>query len=118
MINPTNNTKIQLTYPFKDINKKLVIKNVLKYCNLPNIVENHSSEGGFELPLTSIWFNANLINKELLDYHNARQIRFYTDNNNNIIGLRLKDGINYMTDEELIIIKECVDNAVKSLNII
>ena len=115
LIVPTNNTIIYLDTPFNNSKKDIVIKSVIGYCNSYDLKENHSAEGGFELPLTEEWMNANLKNKNLLYYHSARQLRFYSKDGHTITGLRLKDGINYMTDEEISMIKNCVEHAVQLL---
>ena len=85
------------------VSDKVLINNIL-------LRKNYSYEGGFELPLTLEWINCqNLNNKDLLKYHNARQLRFVIDNDM-VIGLRLKDNINYMTDNEINKIIDCINN--------
>ena len=111
-MNSTN--RIILSKPFNSILKKQVIENVLLNCNLENLTQNYSCEGGFELPLTDDWISSDLKNKHLLKYHNARQLRFIEENDN-IIGIRLKDDINYMTESELLQIKECIEEVVNLL---
>ncbi len=117
MVHPTTHDRVYFENAFHQSNKDLVMDYVITTCNIPNLTSNYSSEGGFNLPLTSEWTNVKLNNKQYLHYHsNSRQLRFITDNNT-IIGLRFKDGINYMTDHELFGIVDCVENAVKNLNI-
>lgn len=107
-------TYIHLDYPFNSIYKNQVIQTVIQSRIIPNLSINFSDEGGFELPLTNYWYNVNLCNKEYLVYHNARQIRFVYQGNM-IVGLRLKDGINYMTYDEMFQIKTAVDNVSRMI---
>ncbi len=96
---PTKSIGIIKCIPFHISLKEYVISKVL--LNNLKLKQNFSFEGGFELPLTNDWLNyEKLNNKHLLKYHNSRQVRFVIDNDY-IIGLRLKDNINYMSDDEL-----------------
>ena len=105
---PTNSTDIDINY-FDTMYKEQVMDIVINTCQLKDIKKNFSAEGGFELPMGD-WNKVELKNKDLLKYHSHRQIRFRT-NGNIVYGLRLKDGINYMTVDELNTIRECVNNA-------
>jgi hypothetical protein len=60
---------------------------------------NYSHELGIELPLTYEW---TLVcdNNPYIKYHNARQLRFI-HRDEQIIGMRVKDGIPYFTNDEL-----------------
>ena len=111
-MNSINNIKLATIFPIKL--KDTVIRQVLSKSNLQHLTENCSYEGGFNLPLTDDWLLLDLKNKDLLVYHNARQLRFIKENDY-ITGLRLKDDINYMTDEELSHIKNCIDDSVRFL---
>ena len=111
-MNSINNIKLATIFPIKL--KDTVIRQVLLESKLQHLTENYSSEGGFNLPLTDDWLLLDLKNKDLLVYHNARQLRFIKENDY-ITGLRLKDDINYMTDEELSHIKNCIDDSVRFL---
>ena len=113
---PTDRTDLYLTIPFDAKFKNIVIGKVLVECNIPYLSENHSAEGGFELPLTQEWKSANLRNKHLLNYHNARQLRF-VEGDGVIASLRFKDGINYWSDEELNKLNNCITSAVQSLQL-
>ena len=113
---PSNREYLYLTIPFEAKYKEAVIDKVLIDCNIPNLSKHYSSERGFELPLTSAWMSANLKNKNLLHYHNSRQLRF--DEENGIVtSLRFNDGINYWSDEELDKLNNCITNAIMSLKI-
>ena len=109
---PTDNLEIQII-PFDVKYKEQVMDLVINDCQLKDIGKNYSAEGGFELPMGD-WNKVELKNKDLLKYHNCRQLRFRI-NGNSIYGLRLKDGINYMTVDELNTIKECVNNIVSNM---
>jgi hypothetical protein len=105
---PTNSTEININ-PFDEKYKEQVMELVINICQLKDIKKNYSAEGGFELPMGD-WNKVELKNKNLLKYHNCRQLRFRI-NGNIVYGLRLKDNINYMTVDELNTIRECVNNA-------
>ena len=93
----------------KDIESfiELVISNCIKNNILIDISKNYSCELGFELPITDesytyIKDNNNDFYYELfLQYHNARQLRFVEDNDDNKIGLRFKDNIKSFNNNEL-----------------
>lgn len=106
-MNPTKFIGIINCTPFPISQKDYVISKVIEK-NL-NLKKNYSFEGGFELPLTENWLSCKeLNNKHLLKYHNSRQLRFVIDNNY-VVGLRLKDSINYMSDDE-------ITNIITSIN--
>lgn len=111
---PSSHTQILFVKPFDVKLKDLIIKKILETTNLDGIRSDFSSEGGINLPLGPEWVKSGLElkNKQYLDYHDSRQLRFMNcpDDNNKIIGIRCKDGINYFTDEELTRIKKCVDD--------
>ena len=54
-------------------------------------------------------------------YQSTRQLRFYTDNNNNIIGAKCKDNIKLFTNAELDmichLINECINENLNNLDI-
>lgn len=105
---PTQNICIIKCIPFHISLKEYVINQVL--LNNTILSQNYSYEGGFELELTSEWKSRkDLNNIHLIKYHNARQIRFVIENDN-IIGVRLKDNINYMTDDEIELIVRLINN--------
>ncbi len=104
---PTNYNNIIYCLPFHISLRDNVIKIILE--NNKDLRENKSYEKGFEMPLTLDWISCKkLKNSHLLKYHSARQIRFVIDDDI-IIGLRLKDDINYMTNKE-------IDNIINSIN--
>ena len=67
---------------------------------------NHSYELGIELPLTPMWIDTIKITRynDILQYHNARQLRFI-EKDGMIIGMRSKDDMPYFTKEELDLVK-------------
>ena len=79
-----------------------------------NISENFSAEGGFELPITAIWLNTLKNNTTFVNYHNARQLRFITDNGN-LIGLRFKDNIISWSSEEINLITDIMHGICEEL---
>ena len=109
---PSSHTQILFVKPFDIKYKDLIIKNIIETSNLDGIRSDFSSEGGVNLPLDLEWRSIELKNKKYLDYHDSRQLRFMNCpyNDNKIIGIRCKDGINYFTDEELTKIKQCIDD--------
>ena len=109
---PSSQTQILFVKPFDVKLKDLIIKKIILISNLDGIRSDPSSEGGINLPLNQEWVRVELKNKKYLDYHDSRQLRFMncSNDNNKIIGMRCKDGINYFTDEELTKIKEYVDD--------
>ena len=113
---PTSNTQILFEKPFDVKLKELIIKKVLETSDINGIRSDFSSEGGVNLPLGPEWVGSGieLKNKKYLDYHDSRQLRFMNclADNNKIIGMRCKDGINYFTDEELTKIKKCIDDII------
>ena len=111
---PSSHTQILFVKPFDIKLKDLIIKKILETSNLDGIRSDPSSEGGINLPLNQEWISAELKNKKYLDYHDSRQLRFMNclSDNNKIIGIRCKDGINYFTDEELTRIKQCVNEII------
>lgn len=118
---PSSKTQILFVKPFDEKLKDLIIKKVLETSDINGIRSDFSSEGGINLPLGSEWVSPclELKNKKYLDYHDSRQLRFINchlehsvSDNNKIIGMRCKDGINYFTDEELTKIKECIDDVI------
>ena len=115
---PSEMVSIRLYRPFSREKKEEVMREVILRAKnqqqLVGIRMNHSYEGGFELPLTNEWRNMDLKNKQYLQYHNARQLRF-VENDHMITGLRVKDGINYMTDDELNTLKGYVDAVVEDM---
>ena len=113
---PTDRTGLYLTIPFDAKLKDTLIDKVLIECNIPYLSKNHSAEGGFELPLTQEWKLANLRNKDLLNYHNARQLRF-VEESGVITKLRFKDAINYWSDIELDKLNNCITSAIQTLKI-
>jgi hypothetical protein len=114
---PTKKSNTIFCTPFdSDIKKDIINRVLTKY---PELMENYSSEGGFELPLTGEWrFCYNLRNYDIMcKYHGSRQLRFVTDyDNKNIIGIRMKDNINYFSDIELNKIIQCINEAVVEYN--
>jgi len=113
---PTDRTDLYLTIPFDAKLKDTLIDKVLVECNIPYLSKNHSAEGGFELPITQEWKSANLRNKDLLNYHSARQLRF-VEEGGVIAKLRFKDSINYWSDVELDKLNNCISSAVQTLKI-
>ena len=116
---PSSNTQILFVKSFDEKLKDLIIKKVLETSNINGIRSDFSSEGGINLPLDPEWAGIELKNKKYLDYHDSRQLRFMNchiehsvSDNNKIIGMRCKDGINYFTDEELTKIKKCIDDII------
>ena len=93
----------------KDIESfiELVISNCKKNNVLIDISKNCSCELGFELSITDVSYtyikdnNNDFYYQLFLQYHNARQLRFVEDNNDNKIGLRFKDNIKSFNDTEL-----------------
>lgn len=87
-------------------NMEKIIKNTLNLAKhskiLSEMTQNFSCEGGFQLPLTTEWCRriASTPSSGLLQYHNARQLRFVMDNGS-LTGLRLKDELPYWSHEEL-----------------
>ena len=128
VIKPSVRKNIRFFKPFPDDMKDEIYYDVLKQIKYGNIYPlfyisyNHSAEGGFELPKTTAWIDY-LDNHEdeyvrMIHIHQfTRQLRFITDENNNIIGARCKDDINLFTDEELDLIESLVNNAIISLNV-
>ena len=97
--------------------KKKFVYEVIKNCNLDKLGSDPSYEGGFNLPLTYEWFIKDLDNKEYLKYHDSRQLRFVKDNSTyKIIGLRYKDGINYWTENEILLLKESIEKVLLDFN--
>lgn len=100
-------------------NKDFLIKNVLKLLRtqnkLPNISENYSSEGGFNLPWDEESISREFNNKQLaLIYHDSRQLRFKSDGNI-ITGLRFKDECNYWSYEEIQILKDAINEVLRKI---
>ena len=118
---PSIRKNIVFNRQFSEIHKEDICKKVFnkiekyKLILLYDISYNYSSEGGFELPKTDEWNNYlnNHENCSLHIYQSTRQLRFYTDNNNNIIGAKCKDNIKLFTDTELDmichLINECIN---------
>ncbi len=111
-ITPTYKSGTINCTPFdKKLKSKIIQKVLMQY---PGLSENYSAEGGFQLPLTNQWLDCNLRNKQYLRYHNARQLRFVTNiTNDYIIGVRLKDDINYMTDDEIYHIISLINSSIE-----
>jgi hypothetical protein len=64
---------------------------------LPNLSIDYSYESGFNLPLKGTeWISQDYgpFLNSIIKYHDSRQLRFCI-NNNQVIGLRFKDGIKY-----------------------
>jgi len=122
---PSMRKVVILNKPFVENIKEEIYERVfekiheLKILELYNISYNHSSEGGFELPKTQEWINylnqQDKHTRSIHPYQHSRQLRFYTDNNNNIIGMRCKDNINIFTDYELDMICDLVNKVVENL---
>jgi hypothetical protein len=102
-------TRIYFRVPFDIKYKDYIVEQLIKNSDLEGMQSDPSWEGGINLPLTQEWFTLNLKNKQYLKYHDSRQFRFISDNNNKLTGLRCKDEINYFTVDE-------VDKIKKSLN--
>ena len=105
-----------LKTPFNKNYRELVAREVVKQLKkeLPGINIDWSHECGFTLPLygtkwTSKDYGETL--NSLLDYHNTRQFRF-TISDENITGLRTKDGIEYWDDHEKNLIIDMVNDVV------
>ena len=119
-IRPSTRKNIVFARPFPEKDKKEVFNKVFSRIkeSLHDISYNNSYEGGFEMPKTDEWIDY-LNNHERSNIHSyqyTRQLRFYTDNNNNIIGARCKDGVHHFTDYELDTICHFV-NEVLNINI-
>ena len=107
---------------FPENMKKIICSRVLSLVFELNIVKlnnleyNYSSEGGFELPKTEEWINyLDSNNQSIHIYQSTRQLRFFTDNNSNIIGARCKDNINIFTDYELDILCYLVNKVINEI---
>ncbi len=118
-VKPCTITNFGFKQSFPNDKKEFVVRKVIDRCKYDNllggITMNHSAELGFELPLTYEWRKVDLNNKTYLDYHSARQLRF-VEQDGIVTGMRLKDGINYMSDIELNKIKELVEKTIFELN--
>jgi hypothetical protein len=102
--------EILFSKSINDSSKDKFISDVINICNLNGLKSDPSAEGGFNLPLTSEWFNIDLTNKHCLKYHDSRQLRFVKNHvANKIIGLRYKDDINYWTNDEILMLKESIE---------
>ncbi len=117
--NLCNNTFFYLDTPFLQKNTKAIQNIVLNTCPLDdlemfnNLDMFHKSDDGFQLPLTYEWKKIAPLNYKItLKYHDSRQLQFI-EKNGLIIGMALKDGINYMTEMEMQTIQECIEDAVK-----
>jgi hypothetical protein len=108
---------IYLTTPFdskyKNTITDLVIKQIKSKSNL-DIQSDPSYEGGFNLPFNEKWLNYNYGShlNTIVKYHDSRQLRYYNDNNKQIIGLRYKDGIKYWDQDEIDILLEALDDVL------
>jgi len=101
-------TRILFSKPINITHKNDLVKEIIKSCNINGVRSDPSHEGGVNLPLTPIWYTLNLQNKQYLIYHDSRQFRFISKDDN-IIGMRCKDEINYLTDDEINSIKNSVE---------
>jgi hypothetical protein len=108
---PSIRRNIFFNNPFPDSIKEEVCKKVfekireLGITSLYDMTYNYSSEGGFELPKTTEWNEylnqQSQYTRNIHVYQSSRQLRFSTDNKNNINGAYCKDGLNIFTDYEL-----------------
>ena len=121
-IKPSSRKNILFSGSFPENIKKEIYKRVSEKISSSNITQlfelkyNYSSEGGLELPKTEEWIDyLNSHNLIIHMYQSSRQLRFFTDNHNNIIGARCKDGINIFTDDELDMICKLVDEVIDEL---
>lgn len=103
---------------YKQLLKSIVVK--IGHESLPGLYQNFSAEGGFELPLTDYWkSNTSLKNYEFLKYHNARQLRFVSKSSDEYISeLRVKDGINYWTNNELEALGDIIERVSSKIHLI
>ncbi len=114
------NTTFYLHTPFLPKNTKAIQNIVLNTCPLDDLkMFNdldmfHKPNDGFQLPLNYEWKEMTPLNycKVNLKFHNSRELQFI-EKNGLIIGMGLKDGINYMTELEMQTIQECIEEAVK-----
>ena len=108
---PTKRTGTIKCTPFNEDIKDDIINRVLK--KYPGLWISFTSEGGFVLPLTSDWRSCtSLRNYDILcKYHGYRDLRFVSSYDK-IIGIRMKDNINYFSDIELNEIIRCINEAV------
>jgi hypothetical protein len=119
---PSSRKNILFSGSFPENKKKEIYKLLFEKISSLNITllcelkYNHSSEGGLELPKTEEWIDyLNSHNQLIHIYQSSRQLRFFTDNHNNIIGARCKDGINIFTDNELDMICQLVNETIDEL---
>jgi hypothetical protein len=106
-------TRIYFTKSFDEKYKDEIVEKLIKKCNINGMKSDCSFEGGINLPLTQEWFQLKpkLQNKQYLDYHNSRQFRFISEQGK-IIGMRCKDEINYITKDEMIKIKNSMEEII------
>jgi len=121
-IEASSRTKILFFKSFPENMKKIICNRVFSMIfdqniiQLNNLTYNHSCEGGFELPKTKEWITyLDSHNQKIHIYQSTRQFRFYSDNNDNIIGACCKDNINIFNDYELDTICKLVNDAINEI---
>jgi len=113
---------ITLVKPISKLLKENMVSHVIQHWKefaeyagvVNNLSANMSAEGGFELPMTAEWLSK-LSSHPLINYHSTRQMRF-VESGDNIIGLRLKDGIPYWTDKEIAYLTDILLGYVNKLS--
>ena len=105
--------KINFTKSFNEQYKDEIVEKLIEMCNINGMQSDPSFEGGINLPLTSEWFQikSKLQNNRYLEYHDSRQFRFISQYGK-VTGMRCKDEINYITDEEINKIKDCIESII------